>query len=349
TQLSSTYYPSFFSNGLRINDYLGSSGGGTIDYSIDIPAQPGDFDLLSAVSNLLGDLEFRDIDVSIFFPSITSTGADALQFLAKFEQIGPSTYDEIYNLEGILNGDIFRTTGKNGYGYSFDGNGDISYEENIGSSIYATYANVSYQYNGGGGGEDDFKVIRGTSIISDAATTVTITEGIDYTLESGQDRTSAFIRLTNTRLTGMGKTSGGGNQNHENWAVRIQNPNNLATSITFERDGSTSDTRVTWEILEYIGVGGGDNEIIVIDVGTTTASGTTSYIDGTSLSNITNTNKVAIFITGQYAVSASRNDIQYALFTSDLVGFGPYTPRFTRSQSVASNDGVSYAVVEFTG
>ncbi|KKN31414.1 hypothetical protein LCGC14_0824170, partial [marine sediment metagenome] len=349
TQLSSTYYPSSFSSGLRINDYPGSSGGGTTGDSLDIPAQPGNFDLLSAVSNLLGDLEFRDIDVSIFFPTITSTGAAALQFLAKFEESGPSTYDEINYLEGILNGDTFRTSGKDGFGYSFDGNGDISYEENFGSSIYATYANVSYQYNGGGGGGNDFKVIRGTSIISDTATTVIITEGVDYTLESGQDKTSAFIRLTNTRLTGMGKTSGGGNQNHENWAVRVQNPGNIATSITFERDGTTSDSRVTWEILQYIGVDGGDNEIIVTDVGTTTASGTTNYIDGTSLSNITNTNKVAIFITGQYAVSASRSNVQYALFTSELFGSGPYTPRFTRSQSVASNDGVSYAVVEFTG
>jgi hypothetical protein len=196
----------------------------------------------------------------------------------------------------------------------------------------------------------DFVVITGTTTFGSGQATVTITEGVDYTLESGQDSSTCFIRITNTKYTAMGEISGGGSQNHDTWAAKIQNPDNIATSITFERDATTTtEVRVTWEILQYVGSSGGANEIIVRDVGSATCSGTTSTCDGTSISTISDSSDVVVFITGQFAVSASRNDIQYGLFTASLEGSDPYTPRFTRSMSVSSNDGVSYAVVEFTG
>jgi hypothetical protein len=192
-------------------------------------------------------------------------------------------------------------------------------------------------------------VIRGTTIISSGQSTASITEGTDYNLESGQDATTCFIRITNTRLTGMGRTSGGGNQNNDDFSVRIQNPSNIATSITFERTGISNNDRVTWEILQYTGPSGGANEMVVRSVGTATCSGTTSYCDGSSISTISDSDKVAVFITGQKAVDTSRSDWWESLFTASLEGSDPYTPRFTRGKSVSSNDGVSYAVVEFSG
>ncbi|MCK4828714.1 hypothetical protein KA005_73970, partial [bacterium] len=52
-----------------------------------------------------------------------------------------------------------------------------------------------------------------------------------------------------------------------------------------------------------------------------------------------------------YHVQSSRTDVQYALFTADLIdlGGGDYKPQFTRGGSWTSADGVSYAVIEFVG
>ncbi len=196
--------------------------------------------------------------------------------------------------------------------------------------------------------EGDFKIIRGTTTFGASDTTVTIIEGSDYKLES----TTAFIRITDTRFTAMGEISTGGNQNHDTWGARIQNPENIATSITFERfDTTTIECRITWEIIQYTGLTGGGNEFIVRDVGTATCSGDTISCEGALISSIINPDKVAVFITGQYAVTSGRGDIWRALFTADLIdlGGGFHTPRFTRGKSDSTTDGVSYAVVEFVG
>ncbi len=281
------------------------------------------------------------------------TPPDSLDFWAKFdENLGYSTFDSTHhNYEGTLEGNTTWTDGKNDYGLEFDGTGIIDYQEieTVGSNVFAAYANVSYEYSTGGGGGQDFKVIRGTTIISSSSGTVTITEGTDYALESGQDSTTCFIRITNTRLTGMGRTSAGGNQNQDDFGVRIQNPSNIGTSITFERTGTSNDCRVTWEILQYIGSSGGANELIVRGVDTATCSGTTATCDGSSISTVSNPNRVVVFITGQKAADTGRGDWWESLFSAELTGSGPYTPRFTRGKSVDSADGVSYAVVEFTG
>ncbi|NHJ12962.1 MAG: hypothetical protein EAX95_04760 [Candidatus Thorarchaeota archaeon] len=233
-----------------------------------------------------------------------------------------------------------------------DGVSDIGTETTFGNAQGTTLDSnnmVLTEANEGPVAIQDFVVISGTTTFGLSQATVTISEGVDYTLESGQDSSTCFIRIANTLYMGMGSTSGGANQNHDRWAVRIQNPDNIATAITFERDATGADCRVTWEIIQYVGSSGGANEIVVRDVGTATTSGTTSYCDGVSISTISDSSDVVVFITGQFATTASRNDIQYALFTASLQGSGPYTPRFTRGVTMSSNDGVSYAVVEFTG
>ncbi|MHA2339489.1 MAG: LamG-like jellyroll fold domain-containing protein, partial [Candidatus Hodarchaeales archaeon] len=275
------------------------------------------------------DWPFSLYDLIDSFAELSSSEpSGSLVFMAELDDgSGTLTYDLINNRQGTLQGNTSWTSGKRDKGLSFDGDGKV-----ISS-----------------GSGNDFKVLRGTTIISSSSATATITEGVDYTLESGQDATTSFIRITNTRLTGMGKTSGGGNQNNDDFNVRIQNPSNIATSITFERTGTSNNDRVTWEIIQYTGPSGGANEIIVRDIGTTTCSGTTQTTDGPSISTIGNVNKVVVFITGQIAVDTARSDWWESLFTAELIGSGPYTPRFTRGKSVSSNDGVSYAVVEFTG
>ncbi|MFX0132203.1 MAG: PKD domain-containing protein [Candidatus Hodarchaeota archaeon] len=301
-----------------------------------------------------------DIDFKIF--NYTSNQYQTLDssvytnFSNNSYSINPDFYNEYYYMRlrfGVINNsdyklyiDMLRID----YSWYKDGQ-DLSYS-NIPTQPddFTLLNNTSSDWAGDlSEHKGDFKVLRGTTIINSASTTATITEGIDYELESGQDETTCFIRITNTRLSGMGKISGGGTQNHDKWAVRIQNPDNIAETITFERDASGSDCRISWEILQYTGSPGGNNELIVRDVGTATCTGTTSICDGSSISTISDPDKVCIFITGQYAVTASTADIWFALFTAELTGSGPYIPRFTRGKSSSTADGVSYAVVEFTG
>lgn len=195
-----------------------------------------------------------------------------------------------------------------------------------------------------------FKVQRGTTTIATSATTATITAGTDYTAPSSA--TAGFIRIASTRYSGMGPTSGGGTHTTDRHGVHIQNPGNITTSITFERQdaNATYDCRVSWEIIEYVGSGGGANEMIVR--GTEVLSGTGTPLTGTTLTNITDANDVAVIITGQASENSSNADHWEQLWVpEDLVANGGnWDPRVSRLGSTAgATVNVSIAVVEFTG
>lgn len=196
-----------------------------------------------------------------------------------------------------------------------------------------------------------FKTHRGSTTLASSGATVTITEGVDYSLDASTTINDAFIRLTNTRHSGMGKTSGGGNQNSDDYTVTVQNPDNLLTSITFDRLGTSGDCRISWEIIEYIGLTGGDNKIIVRDVGKIVTSATTdATIDGATISTIDDKNKACIFITGQRTEDTFRNYPHSGYFTAEFIASGDdWIPRFTRGEDRSLHGHVSYAVVEFTG
>jgi prepilin-type N-terminal cleavage/methylation domain-containing protein len=195
----------------------------------------------------------------------------------------------------------------------------------------------------------DFKVIHGNSVILSGNRTLTLrNNSVDYTLEPGVTTEDCFVRIVNTRLTGIGRTSGGGSQNLDDYTVQISNPQNILTSFNFDRVGSTNNCRVTWEIIQYIGAEGGANEIKV-----RTAVGglstTATAISGASLSNISNINKAVIYITGQSGSNTGTGEWNECLFTSDFIASGSnWIPRFSRGRS-SDTGRVSYAVVEFTG
>jgi hypothetical protein len=96
--------------------------------------------------NLYPDWPFSIYDL-LKAHSSSYTPPDSLDFWAKFEEnLGNSTFDEIHSLEGTLEGNTNWTNGQSDYGLSFDGDGNI-----IGSTIYTMYANITYEYEGGGG------------------------------------------------------------------------------------------------------------------------------------------------------------------------------------------------------
>lgn len=191
--------------------------------------------------------------------------------------------------------------------------------------------------------DNDFRIQRGVTTIS--TSTATIFAGSQYEAPSSTAR--AFIRITNTQLTGAGPSTGNSNSNANDVTVFIQNPSNLLNAITFERAGSAGDTRVSWEIVEYTGVDGGENEIIVRREEAVTYGGGNATVSGATTGTIVDDNDVVVFITGQNNDNAGRNNFMDGLSTAAWNGTSNQAD-FTRGGSTADSN-VSYALVEFTG
>jgi FlaG/FlaF family flagellin (archaellin) len=200
--------------------------------------------------------------------------------------------------------------------------------------------------------EQEYVIHRGTFTTTDY--TYTITEGVDYDLIK-DNSTRAYVYLTNSRATGMGETSSGGNQNHDTYTWRITNPGNIETGITFERDnrvGTSISVRVSWEIIEYIGDAGGENEIIVRQAELLSGSSSTlslngAVIPGSSFSQA----RSAIFVTSQASDEGGRNEAWAWLNTAEFVPSGSdWVPRMSIGKTGGSiTRWVSYVVVEFSG
>jgi hypothetical protein len=190
----------------------------------------------------------------------------------------------------------------------------------------------------------DFRIQRGYTIISSGQATGTITAGVDYTAPTGE----AFIHIVGSRQTAMGQTSGGGTQNADDVTVFISNPDNLATSITFERHGTTNNNRLTWEIVEYIGPAGGPNEIKVREVGETNFSTTSTTNDTNTISGVVDDNDMVVYITGVANPDTGTSDYNTHICTTEWLAATDQA-RFTRGEAGGDAVNVSYAVVEYTG
>ena len=204
---------------------------------------------------------------------------------------------------------------------------------------YTNYPQATVKLNG------DFRVQRGISTVANTASTVTITAGVDYDAPSAT--TSAFIRITNTQLTGAGRSTSAGNSNAADVAVYVSNPENILTSITFTRSGTANDTRVSWEIVEYRGAAGGENEIKVRKAEVLTYTAAAATVNGTVLNNIVDDTDVVAFITGQGNPSAARTAYVSGLSTSNWDGVNNRIV-LTRAATTGAVP-TSVAAVEFTG
>ena len=189
----------------------------------------------------------------------------------------------------------------------------------------------------------DFKIQRGSVQVSGTSTVVSA--GVSYTAPASSTR--AFVRITNSHYTGAGNNAAVSGQNADDITAYILNPQNILTSFTIARpDLATSDTRVDWEIVEFIGSANTDNEIIVRDVRTVSYTTDTVVATGTSVS-VSNDNQVVVFITGINNENISRNF--YASQVTSEWEPNSNLPVFRRGANGASIARVSYAVVEFVG
>jgi len=244
------------------------------------------------------------------------------------------------------------TTGSQDHDYQFVDN-NISDVDNVADngthsnfnnekSIDSNYDTLTENYTSGY--VPDFKVQRGYTIINNGDTSATITAGLDYSTPTGD----AFIRIVGTRQTAIGRPSGGGTQNADDVTVYISNPNNLGSSITFERYGTSNDNRLSWEIIEYIGPNGGNNEFKVRAVGETNFSSTDTSNTTPTISGIVDDSDVVVFITGVGNPDTGASDYNTHLCTSSWLSVTNQA-NFTRGEAGGDTVNVSYAVVEFTG
>jgi hypothetical protein len=193
--------------------------------------------------------------------------------------------------------------------------------------------------------ERDFEIQRGTATVS--GTGITLTAGVDYVAPA--TTSAAFVRITNSHYTGAGDNAGGGTQNADDVTAYISNPENIMTSFTITRPAAAiSNTRVSWEIVEFIGSAASDNEMKVRGVGTVTYGTTATVASGTALANITDDSDVVVFITGQFNPDAAAANYNTGQSTSEW-NANSNIPVFRRGDSGSDASRVSYAVVEFTG
>ena len=192
--------------------------------------------------------------------------------------------------------------------------------------------------------DTDFRIQRGVSIIT--GDTLTINAGTDY--DAPVSSTTAFIRITNTGLTGAGSDTGGGTSNADDTTVYITAPENITSSITFQRGvASVNNTRVSWEIVEYKGVAGGENEIRVRRHQALTYGGLNTTVTSGAVPGIVTDADVAVFITSQYNPSAVANVYHQGISTAAWNSVGD-TVTLTRGVSGVAAI-ATYAVVEFIG
>lgn len=186
----------------------------------------------------------------------------------------------------------------------------------------------------------DFNIQRG--IFTMTGTSQTLTAGTDYI--APQASTSAFMQITNTLNTGGG---GGTAGNADDVTVYISNPSNIMTSITFTRPGAaTGNTRVAWELIEYAGSPGGQNEMIVRHQSTAVYGSGNTTVSSPSIAGITDDSQIVVFITGQLNPDTATN-YQFGNSTASWNSASDLAT-FTRGTSGNASE-VSYVVAEFVG
>lgn len=191
----------------------------------------------------------------------------------------------------------------------------------------------------------DFYIQRGVSVVT--GTSLTVSAGPDYIAPSSSS--TAFVRITNTQLTGAGDSGAPANSNSDDVTVYISNAANLATSFDLVRTGNSGDTRVDWEIVEFTGAPGSNNEIIVREQSFVTLGTATTGASTASISNIQDDSDVVVFITGQGNRATDRTNYNAGLATASWGATGD-TAHFLRGTIGGGTAlDVSYAVVEFVG
>ncbi len=192
---------------------------------------------------------------------------------------------------------------------------------------------------------NDFRIQRGTNQLTGVCTT--LTAGTDYDSPSADSR--AFVRITNTHHTGAGNNTGGGVQASDDVMIYVNAATNLTSSFQLCRASTaTGSSFVVWEVIEYVGVSGGPNELIVHDVGISTYGTANTTVSTGAIGGVVSDGDIVPFITGQATPDTGQTDYNTGLSTA-VWDFANDEIDFTRGESSGDAAIVSWAVVEFVG
>ena len=196
----------------------------------------------------------------------------------------------------------------------------------------------------------EFYIQRDCLTIPNGVLTTTLTAGVDYDAPTGE----AFVRLTNTRLTGGGHTDDSNDdQSVQEFTVMISDASDLTNQIVFERvfGPAAVDTGFCIEIIEFRGFFDSPNAIKVLDRNEVTYPTSSLTVSGPSvIPTDLSGSDVVVFITGQMGHDTVSSDWNNALSIAEWDSVNN-EPDFKRGQADGSLDQnlISYAVVEFTG
>lgn len=308
-----------------------------------------------------GTARFWNVDAEIYNSVFYNKGT-ALAITDTLAQGGVSTFTGDNNLSNTAD-DVQSSTRRGsanelGIGESnFDFTGAFNDSANGDYRVLQTYADTNLVGQGWNGSDigasfyfdgstppvtatDTVKVLRGSTIIADGQTALTLQNGVDYTLEDTDD-TKWYFRITNNHFTGMGTTSGGGNQVPDRITVHAVQS---GADVILNRPDGTNDNRVDWEIIQYTG-NTPENEFVVREKGNITLAATELTQTVTLPPSVVNADDVVILITGQSTTESGGEDTNACLLTavrsaSDWVA--------TCGKSTGTTN-LSYAVIEYTG
>ena len=191
---------------------------------------------------------------------------------------------------------------------------------------------------------EDFAIYHGEAMMSSGSTTVSITNGVHYNLETGTTWQNSFCYLVNSRLTGGNSRFNTVDIN--DFTTWINNNTNIATSITFERFDNAGSNYVSWAILEYVGDVGGANELVIKDSTFVTNASGMAVTTG-SVVSVEDDTDIVVFITGQAGDQNNPNGMDRTQHIAEWSA-GNNWPIFTRGDPL-NNIRVSYSILEFTG
>jgi len=189
----------------------------------------------------------------------------------------------------------------------------------------------------------DYRVQRG--VVTVTAANTTLMAGIDYVAPSSTS--SAFVRITNTHHTGSGRDDVSANLTSRDTSVTIDS-NNIINNFTLSRaPGAINNTRVYWELIEFIGPPGTDNEMIVREQGSVSMNSPNITANG-SVVAVTNPDQVVVYVTGVTNSNNTRNQYYAQQVTAEWDTINS-RPVFTRGAAGTADLVIGYAVVEYTG
>jgi len=159
---------------------------------------------------------------------------------------------------------------------------------------------------------------------------LTLLEGTDYTIPvPGLTADRCLVMISSTRASGMGRTSGGGNQQPSDHGVWLGGATDGVTSINLRRNNisGTMNCRVTLQIISVANAAS-DSGFRVVDRGVVTFGSVDSVAQGPLVDTMNggfndaaiDTERLVPIIIGQQSDETSRGRTHRGKFTSEFTG-----------------------------